>query len=660
MSPTSFNGKNILHRGKEADPFNLVSDNEWVTLKFGTQDQLKNARNLFGPNKLKKLKTGYYRVKVKSTSERDELMKSYRGKKGICHHVYKQKGKKGSRYILTDRIIIRFRDSVSRKDITDLLKQEHLGIIKKFRGNTQTMLVQVGHDAAGNPVKVANHLMTFDGYSSIIEFAEPNLINEFNKCYEPGDEFFSNQWHLKSWDDEDSEVDMDADISATAAWDITRGDRSVVVAVMDDGFYLNHMDLSGNDKIKFPLDFIDYDYNPVPGPGDYHGTSCAGLALAEDNSHGTVGVAPNCSFMPVRFNIQCEDSELVRIFEEVGSKADIISCSWGYNPGYYHISTLLYETIANIVDRGGPNGKGCVICFAAGNFNSPLLDIGPGTFKVNYPGIPEVDKPIINGLAAHPKVVTVAASTSLNKKALYSNWGDEITVCAPSDNVNLSSVRNIPSPGLGLYTIAFDQADTESGYSSFTHNFGGTSGATPIVAGVAALMRSVNPGLPAQRIIELLCETTDQIKDFDTCPIHGTDYGKSYSGKRNKWFGFGKVNAEKAVNKALNETPGLSVASQISFVIDSPGTLNGDGSFDVFNLKLGKRLIIELEGAEDADFDLYLKRNAVPTADNYDYMCASENYYERIMIEDIEPGNYYIMVYSYSGQGDYRLKAFFE
>ena len=77
-------------------------------------------------------------------------------------------------------------------------------------------------------------------------------------------------------------------VNAPDAWEISRGERNIVVALLDDGFY-HPEDLVGEGKIVFPKDYID-GLNPTPGPGDYHGTPCAGVALAESNGKGVVAI----------------------------------------------------------------------------------------------------------------------------------------------------------------------------------------------------------------------------------------------------------------------------------------------------------------------------------------------------------------------------------
>ena len=79
----------------------------------------------------------------------------------------------------------------------------------------------------------------------------------------------------------------------------------------------------------FPKDFVTGTNNPIPGAGSFHGTPCAGLAIAEQNGDGVVGVAPKCAFMPVRIPFGADPNLLFEIFDYVGKRAHVISCSWG-------------------------------------------------------------------------------------------------------------------------------------------------------------------------------------------------------------------------------------------------------------------------------------------------------------------------------------------
>jgi subtilisin-like proprotein convertase family protein len=94
--------------------------------------------------------------------------------------------------------------------------------------------------------------------------------------------------------------------------------------------------------------------------------------------------------------------------------------------------------------------------------------------------------------------------------------------------------------------------------SEYTDRFGGTSSATPLVAGIASLVISANPNLKAKEVKEILQNTADKIIDTDADPILRTRKGTYDDNGHSEWFGYGKVNAYRAVKKALDILNGMT------------------------------------------------------------------------------------------------------
>ncbi|MCB0625145.1 MAG: S8 family serine peptidase, partial [Saprospiraceae bacterium] len=250
-----------------------------------------------------------------------------------------------------------------------------------------------------------------------------------------------------------------------------------------------------------------------------HGTPCASVALASSNGTGIVGAAPNAKFMPVSgtsFSLRATE----QMFDYcVKNGADIISCSWGTTDPNFSLSPLKEQAIARAA-REGRNGKGCIILFAAGND----------------------DRDFLNFYAAHPDVIAVGASTSKDQHASYSNRGRELSVCAPSNgDWPIIAARAWWDQGTtqrGIGDFRF-WADGRSRGDRYKH-FGGTSSSCPLVAGICALLLSVNPDLTAREVKEILQSTADKIGQ-------PWEYVNGHSEK----YGYGRVNADRAVAEAM-------------------------------------------------------------------------------------------------------------
>ena len=539
-----------LHRGGQK--IQIQKESQYFTAILPDKKMIGTLYQSGKVSKIKQVFNNVYKLKAEAGTC-DEVMDSLRDEfKTLCvfHHAYTPLADPATRYYITDTIIITFKKGIRNKTVEKIMREHGVQYMRSYDGFPDKHLFRVTSSAKKNPVKVCVDL---DKRAEIIH-AEPNLINRFGRAHTPKDDLFKNQWHLNS----KSGIDLvaGADISAPAAWEITKGSRDVVVAVIDDGFDLYHPDFKGEGKVVHAKDFIDGDAFPFPRADndDYHGTPCAGVAIGEENGSGIVGVAPDCAFMPIRFDVAADDNMVYEIFNYVGPKADVISCSWGFPPVYAPLSTLLKEQFTKLSKDGGPRKKGCVIVFAAGNYNAPIKDLSnKGGFEWRHPthGIRKNSRGILNGYPEHKDVVSVAASTSQNRKSAYSNWGKEITVCAPSDNWHPTDPEAYV-PGRGIWTT--DNETFGIGYSQnsrYTGYFGGTSSACPLVAGVAALIISANPELSSKQVRKILTEATDKIIDKKADIVLKNKKGTYDAKGHSEWFGYGKVNAEKAVKAAV-------------------------------------------------------------------------------------------------------------
>ncbi len=435
----------------------------------------------------------------------------------IGTHVYYAEGS-DIPMIPTGEIIILFQEGTSEGEQKIVLEEYHLELVQR---RSEVNVIAKVTSKSPNPIKVASFLMNI----SLVKYAEPDLdaqVEEYNFA-PPVDELVSHQWHLQNNGrvvDAHWNLKKGADAKVIDAWRRmgNTGSSDIIVAVIDNGFDLDHPDLKA--KVFKPFDLWTQSSRVTQGdPSFTHGTPCASVAVASSNGNGIVGAAPNARFMPVNgtsFSLRATE----QMFDYcIKNGADVISCSWGTTDPAFNLNPLKEEAIAKAA-REGRGGKGSVICYAVGN---------DGYDFVNF-------------YAAHPDVIAVGACTSQDEHATYSNKGREVSVVAPSNgDWPITAARASWDQGVSWESGAFRYwRDGKSRGTQYKH-FGGTSSSCPLVAGICALILSANPDLTAKQVKSILERTADKIgrpSDYD-------------SRGHSKKYGYGRVNAAKAVAEAI-------------------------------------------------------------------------------------------------------------
>ncbi|MEO0458036.1 MAG: S8 family serine peptidase [Cyanobacteria bacterium P01_A01_bin.114] len=544
----------ILQRGGEELRLEKIENR--LTTRLVDPDQLSTLRAVVQPLAVRPVARGQLVEWQVPPNRLEAVLEAVRQRPDVtfASHVYRLQISPQSRFYLLDRLTVQFMPSLGIVAVDAIAASLGLVRDKALSSIDNAYVFKVSKAAQENPIKLANRLMR----DPQVLLAEPNIVVETESLYRPKDTLYAEQWHLNHQGG--ANLAKGSHISAEAAWEITRGSRSVVVAVTDDAFDLNHPDLQGAGKIVAPRDLKARDGLPMPTEQyENHGTAVAGVAIAEETSSGVVGVAPGCSLMPIQTTGFLDDESIEELFDwAVDQGASVISCSWSPAAIYFSLSLVQKNAITRAATKGR-NGKGCVVLFSAGNANRPVHG------KVQEQGWPRnVVRGVtewLGGFAIHPDVITVSACTSLNRKSIYSNWGKHVSVAAPSNNAPPS--MSLPEAGQvetgppfqatfeGRGIVTSDRTGREGyGNSDYTYGFGGTSSACPLVAGVVGLMLSANPDLEAWEVKKILQDTADKIVDSSADPQLGVSYGSYDRNGHSYWFGYGKVNAHKAVKAA--------------------------------------------------------------------------------------------------------------
>lgn len=365
--------------------------------------------------------------------------------------------------------------------------------------------------------KILNENRTF-------KYAEPDLFNNYDlDCV--NDQFFGNQWYLNNTGQNSGIVGVD--IKACDAWSLTIGNPDLITAVIDQGIELNHPDLISN------IFSLSYDANSNSSPsilrGD-HGTSCAGIISAKSNNNsGVSGVSPNSKLMSISrsFSMDVGESNLETsrsFYFASNNSASIISNSYsGGSP-----SQIVDDAISSALINGR-NGLGCVVVFSSGNTNSSTSA---------YPS------------NSNPQIINVGA---VDRCGIRSGRIDIIpNSCDPWSSISnpassYGSTLDIVAGGTSIYTTDLKGS---AGYdnTNYTSDFGGTSAACPQVAGVAALILSVNPCLTQQSVHDIICFSGQKLSDYTFNPQTGTS--RELLGSWNNEVGHGLVDANVCVNLA--------------------------------------------------------------------------------------------------------------
>ncbi|KAJ3446905.1 s8 family serine peptidase [Anaeramoeba flamelloides] len=414
-------------------------------------------------------------------------------------------------------MIVQLKDNVS---VEDFVAQTGMVFVRKLKLRKDYYLFkydEVNHKNGLDSIPVLS-LETM-----AVSYERNKYHDNVPKDYTPSDSLFSEQFHLKNTGQYDGKAGVDVNVSPV--WDLGYFGEDITISIVDDGLDHAHEDLSSNFLMQGSWDYCLDQNDPVGTTEDTHGTSCAGVAAATDGDGACgLGVAPEANLMGRRFLCDgATDGELAEALSDESEGAfHVSSNSWGpygctedNGCTYYEQNSVVTDAIVDAVENGR-DGKGIVFVFAAGNDYQYGGDINQYTY------------------AKMAQVIGVAAVNIDGGHSTYSNGGTALVVSGVSSGYNSDDAYE------GIRTT--DRAST----TSCRDDFGGTSSATPLVAGVVALILEANPNLNYWQVQQIIIETATR-EHLPTENWIQNSEGYYY----HRHFGFGLVDASAAVDVAL-------------------------------------------------------------------------------------------------------------
>ncbi len=476
--------------------YSLVHELLFVVLQDGmdVNDIEERLGNTF---EIKSHRQNYLTLKAENSFSLEEAQrKVYEelGREKIAYvHPYLQP-ENGMRVTYLNEIVLKLDNGSSEKDLKNIFEVYSIKV-KKIIPHTYLeglFNVVLKEEEANRTLEIANQLLQIES----VDFAYPEIYGLV--ILNTSDPQYPSQYALEN-NGTGSQLfgTPDADIDAPEAWALSTG-SGVKVAVIDVGVKLNHPVLTGQ---LITGTNIEND-GPVGGNPDIteanndHGTAIAGIIAAKTNNNLDIsGIAYDAQIIPIRVRTQgLLDDAISWAVNNANADVIVMSLSTQNNTPFAAVEMAIDDAVQN-----GRGGKGCIIVGASGNGSSSL---------VSYP-------------ANLLEVIAVGASNNTDNRRSSSNYGTNLDLVAPGD-----AITSLNLTGSQLW-----------GYS-------GTSFAAPHVAAVAAMILEVAPNLTWQEVRHVLNSTTDKVSGY-TYNINKA------SGTWANEVGYGRLNAKKAVDKAL-------------------------------------------------------------------------------------------------------------
>jgi hypothetical protein len=437
----------------------------------------------------------------------------------------------GQDLIIADEIVIQFRQGMSRDDIHAVLHEYGLQELHEYPEGSGRVLVGGARETLD-----VNAALYMDDR---VDYSSPNFYYQ-SQPQSQACSFPSAGWGGATTCDPNLTPPAGYDVFSNSQWqwdvccvwqawalggEAARGSPLVQVAIADLGIDIDHEDLQAN--FAGGKNFL----NPGNIPDNHHGSSVAGILVADDNGLGVMGVAPDCKLLwtKVASNIANSAHDISNLYWAANKGARVFNIS---HPIYMENDDLL-RAVRKVADEGAKN-RGMVITVAAGNLSASQTQRQvPAYF-----------------LASHPLVLAVSGSHNVEAqngsisemRDCTSAYGEAVDLVVP----NLKTTA-------GGATLAWTTVSSDNEYVCLTDpSNAGTSWCAPFAGGVAALLVSRDQSLRRDEVYQILFHTTETEFSLSSCsalepPVEAIDIVTG----RSPQFGHGRVNAQRAVEAVL-------------------------------------------------------------------------------------------------------------
>lgn len=393
-------------------------------------------------------------------------------------------GNKNSQYIATSEFFYVKTKEDDKQSLLDFAQKQSTEIIKEVEYMPNWYIMKA-------PITSNGLLMSNIFYESgkFVD-VDPAFMFNFKPNEQPSEPNIDQQWSIGK-------------MNLCDAWNITKGTPNTIVAVLDQGVDETHKEFANNYSPN------SYDLITQSKPSvvrGSHGTHVGGIIAANHNNIQIAGIAPNSTIMSISHSLQISQTVSSDLASGIGYAvthgADIINNSWGDQGGIYfpELHSSILEDAITTAMTSGRNGKGVVVIFASGNANIPTADY-PANFSQD--------------------ILVVGSIDRANNRSVFSSYGSCVDVVAPGTDI----LSTLPNNGIGTMS--------------------GTSMAAPHIAGVAALILSVNPTLTRKDVVDIIEKTSQKIG-----PYSYTSIPNRSNGTWNNELGYGLCNALAAVTTA--------------------------------------------------------------------------------------------------------------